>query len=183
MSHAVKIKTAHSAPVLSNTAPQWKNKTSSTAEKTKGPRTARQDQTKHAAERADAEGSSKKKETDDIASLFSALKNNNSGPLPRSASAASGRVEDAPAAPGDGLYRAPDVSVSIDDEEFFGSALRKRKRARDVGTPSATQTSSDPWCSRIISRKELSKMQAGGKKRNPNAGNTPNCPFDCDCCF
>jgi phage-related minor tail protein len=32
---------------------------------------------------------------------------------------------------------------------------------------------------RIVSMEELSKMLS----RNAKAGTTPNCPFDCDCCF
>ena len=95
--------------------------------------------------------------------------------------------EDDDEVPADGLYHAPKPSVTLDDDDFFGPSAKKKRRLQKGAPEEDVQKESggDSWCSRIISRKELAAMQRGGgkKKKISNAGNTPNCPFDCDCCF
>ncbi|CAC9544856.1 Eukaryotic protein of unknown function (DUF1764) putative [Leishmania donovani] len=91
----------------------------------------------------------------------------------------------------DGLYHAPEKSVQMSDNQFFsGTWLREdRTVAPTATTSSAVPSTASPEASekllrregvhRIVSIQELSKMLS----HNARAGTTPNCPFDCDCCF
>ncbi|GET92751.1 hypothetical protein, conserved [Leishmania tarentolae] len=91
----------------------------------------------------------------------------------------------------DGLYHAPEKSVQMSDNQFFScTRLREGRATAITTTPSSagprTESPDAPeellrreGVDRIVSMEELSKMLS----RNSRAGTTPNCPFDCDCCF
>ncbi|CBZ30788.1 conserved hypothetical protein [Leishmania mexicana MHOM/GT/2001/U1103] len=91
----------------------------------------------------------------------------------------------------DGLYRAPEKSVQMSDNQFFSGTWLKEDRtaATTAVATSAVPSTESPEASeellrregvdRIVSMDELSKMLS----HNSRAGTTPNCPFDCDCCF
>ncbi|CAG9582589.1 conserved hypothetical protein [Leishmania major strain Friedlin] len=91
----------------------------------------------------------------------------------------------------DGLYHAPEKSLQMSDNQFFsGTWLREdRAAATTATTSSAVPSTESPEASeellrregvnRIVSMEELSKILS----HNTRAGTTPNCPFDCDCCF
>ncbi|KPA86202.1 hypothetical protein ABB37_00444 [Leptomonas pyrrhocoris] len=109
-----------------------------------------------------------------------------------SASSSSPNVEAKPVR--DGLYHAPQKSVKMSDNEFFSGTWLKADQAATTAAAglgsSVVGSSSDSveasqellrkeGVDRIVSLQELSKMLS----RNAKAGSTPNCPFDCDCCF
>lgn len=90
----------------------------------------------------------------------------------------------------DGLYHAPQKSVQMNDNEFFSGTWLKADQAATSagavvtgGSADASEASQEllrkEGVDRIVSIEELSKMLS----RNAKAGTTPNCPFDCDCCF
>ncbi|CCW62083.1 unnamed protein product [Phytomonas sp. EM1] len=82
----------------------------------------------------------------------------------------------------DGLYRAPIKTLEMSDAMFFESSLPNSKRKvienlnNSSGNANVLRTEG---VHRIVSVSELRKMLSN----NPRAGTTPNCPFDCDCCF
>jgi membrane protein involved in colicin uptake len=88
---------------------------------------------------------------------------------------------------GDGLYRTAAASVEMADDDFFGesaSASTSKKAAKK--SSSAATLASKPKRSlekegvdRVITEDELMKLTSA----KDEAGTTPNCPFDCDCCF
>ncbi|XQJ31171.1 Eukaryotic protein of unknown function (DUF1764), putative [Leishmania guyanensis] len=91
----------------------------------------------------------------------------------------------------DGLYHAPEKSVQMSDNQFFSGTWLKEDRNATAAftTCSAVTSTGSPEVSealqrredvdRIVSMEELAKMLS----RDARAGTTPNCPFDCDCCF
>ncbi|KAG5467357.1 hypothetical protein CUR178_01000 [Leishmania enriettii] len=89
----------------------------------------------------------------------------------------------------DGLYHAPERSVQMSDNQFFSGTWLKEGRTAATATSSVvadTVSLQQPeellrkeGVDRIVSMEELSKMLS----RCSRAGTTPNCPFDCDCCF
>ncbi|KAK7195737.1 hypothetical protein NESM_000504000 [Novymonas esmeraldas] len=142
-------------------------------------------------------------DVDDVASLFSAIRktptqrhggtatvvkaSSKHTPTRSSTSASSG----ATAKPvRDGLYRAPEKSVQMSDNQFFSGTWLKEDRSA-AGACTAVVASSavaaeaseeqlrTEGVDRIVSMEELSKMLS----RSARAGTTANCPFDCDCCF
>ncbi|CCW69438.1 unnamed protein product [Phytomonas sp. Hart1] len=82
----------------------------------------------------------------------------------------------------DGIYRAPEKTLKMSDDKFFESSLSSsnkkpsKNNARNLGSDNLSRTEG---VDRIVSEGELQKMLSN----NPRAGTTPNCPFDCDCCF
>lgn len=88
----------------------------------------------------------------------------------------------------DGLYHAPQKSVQMSDNVFFSGTWLKADQeapteASIVAGGGSTEASQEmlrqEGVDRIVSMEELSKMLS----RSSRAGTTPNCPFDCDCCF
>ncbi|KPI90278.1 hypothetical protein ABL78_0660 [Leptomonas seymouri] len=91
----------------------------------------------------------------------------------------------------DGLYHAPQKSLQMSDNEFFSGTWLKADQATTAngglsvvgGGTDSTEASQEllrkEGVDRIVSMEELTKMLS----RNAKAGTTPNCPFDCDCCF
>ncbi|KAG5492110.1 hypothetical protein GH5_01015 [Leishmania sp. Ghana 2012 LV757] len=89
----------------------------------------------------------------------------------------------------DGLYHAPERSVQMSDNQFFSGTWLKEDRTAATATSSVladTVSLQKPeellrkeGVDRIVSMEELSKMLS----RSSRAGTSPNCPFDCDCCF
>ncbi|KAH9601380.1 Protein of unknown function DUF1764 [Trypanosoma melophagium] len=84
----------------------------------------------------------------------------------------------------DGLYRAPEKTLDLSDAAFFDFPSQRRKgREEKSKTTTSAEISGDvlqrEGVHRIISMDELQKITSS----NPKAGTTPNCPFDCDCCF
>lgn len=84
-----------------------------------------------------------------------------------------------------GLFRAAAASVEMNDDDFFGevatTAQRSTKRAKKTARVGARQNVSleKEGVDRVITEDELMKLTSG----KAEAGTTPNCPFDCDCCF
>ena len=74
-----------------------------------------------------------------------------------------------------GLYRAPSPTVEMNDDDFFGNA-RKHRGA----TSSTKKRGADQGLTKVMTEKEVLKYTGRGGAK---AGTTPNCPFDCDCCF
>lgn len=139
---------------------------------------------------------------DDVASIFSALQSKKNG-KPQSAPtvrATNGAKRTAHGEslrsrkPRDGLYRAAEKTVAMSDDDFFagttsssaagagkGGKHRPHKTSsilNDVST-AAQHRLREEGVDRIVTEKELSRMVSRSKR----AGTTPNCPFDCDCCF
>ncbi|KAG5466817.1 hypothetical protein LSCM1_00994 [Leishmania martiniquensis] len=89
----------------------------------------------------------------------------------------------------DGLYHAPEKSVHMSDNQFFSGTWLKQDRTAASATSSGASGAESlqapeellrkEGVDRIVSMEELSKMLS----RSSRAGTTPNCPFDCDCCF
>lgn len=86
---------------------------------------------------------------------------------------------------GDGLYRATATSVEMGDDDFFGESVASASASRKTGKKK-TSASAKPQRSlekegvdRVITEDELLKLTSGKEE----AGTTPNCPFDCDCCY
>ncbi|ORC92240.1 uncharacterized protein TM35_000044540 [Trypanosoma theileri] len=82
----------------------------------------------------------------------------------------------------DGLYRAPEKTLELSDAAFF-DVPSQRRRGRGGKSSATAEISGDvlqrEGVHRIITMEELQKITSS----NPKAGTTPNCPFDCDCCF
>lgn len=100
-----------------------------------------------------------------------------------------------------GLYVAPEKSIQMSDNAFFAGTWLKKGTLKagealsssgDTGLAdggghgdSAISSNAEQdqlrseGVDRIVSMEELSSMLS----RSRNAGNTENCPFDCDCCF
>ncbi|CAD2216802.1 hypothetical protein AGDE_08688 [Angomonas deanei] len=123
-------------------------------------------------------------DSDDISDIFSsikAVKKKESAPATTAAPLPQKKTQKR-----DGLYRAPEKSIELPDSEFFVSgkfvsAKGIEKGKTPIGTASAEEDtlSKSEGVNRIISMDELQTMIS----KNPRAGTTPNCPFDCDCCF
>mmetsp|Transcript_53206 Transcript_53206/g.61090 ORF Transcript_53206/g.61090 Transcript_53206/m.61090 type:complete len:165 (+) Transcript_53206:145-639(+) len=97
----------------------------------------------------------------------------------------------------DGLFRDTSKTVEMEDDAFFGEALmeklhvtgdstgpsltKKGSKARKITSTSASASRRKELrgFDRVVTEDEIAKMTS----TNPNAGTTPNCPFDCDCCF
>lgn len=76
----------------------------------------------------------------------------------------------------DGLYRKKEVTVELSDQEFFNG----KGVSSSAGTSAANAAlRAREGVDKIVSMRELQKMLS----HNSRAGSTPNCPFDCDCCF
>lgn len=67
----------------------------------------------------------------------------------------------------DGLYHAPKEELDMSDDMFFSRDGGKNIRRTADGL-------------RLMTEEEIVKATNAGSKK---AGTTPNCPFDCDCCF
>ncbi|KAG5491114.1 hypothetical protein JIQ42_01009 [Leishmania sp. Namibia] len=117
------------------------------------------------------------------------LRNSKDAPVGAGASSLSSSRQ-APSKPQrDGLYHAPERSVQMSDNQFFSGTWLKEDRTAATATSSVvadTVSLQQPeellrkeGVDRIVSMEELSKMLS----RSSRAGTTPNCPFDCDCCF
>ncbi len=65
-----------------------------------------------------------------------------------------------------GLYREQGPSVAMDDADFFGRGGGKAKRRQGDLT--------------LLSEADVTRYTMKG---GVQAGSTPNCPFDCNCCF
>lgn len=115
---------------------------------------------------------------DDLASMFQQIKSSKR----KDSSNTQGEKEAkksltaAPKIKKDGLFRKPEVSMELSDQEFFNSKLVKGKIA-DSKADDALKAREG--VDKIISMNQLQKMLS----HNAKAGTTPNCPFDCDCCF
>lgn len=75
-----------------------------------------------------------------------------------------------------GLYRNPDKTVELSDQEFFNAynkqpSIACSKYHGELKTREGVDS--------ILSVRQLQKMLS----RDPKAGTTIHCPFDCDCCF
>jgi hypothetical protein len=92
-----------------------------------------------------------------------------------------------------GLYQARPVeeAMAVSDDAFFAETSEAKEEARKAAAaaggragkkgkaPKVTGTTGIEPGMRVISEDDL----VGFHTTNPNAGNTENCPFDCDCCF
>ncbi|CBH14768.1 hypothetical protein, conserved [Trypanosoma brucei gambiense DAL972] len=124
----------------------------------------------------------------DIADIFGVIKDKK---LQSSAQPARGTVKgQSRLTTSDGLYRAPEKTLELSDADFFNvSSQPKEKKGRNKKTGKGGDPLADcevpetllrrEGVDRIITVEELRKITSS----NPNAGTTPNCPFDCDCCF
>lgn len=96
--------------------------------------------------------------------------------------AASGPEPAADAAPaGDGLYRAKapaEEAMEMADDAFFGVSREVAK-----GGPRKIKGRLEPGDEQLKLFTEAELLRMTGAGRNTKAGTTPNCPFDCDCCF
>lgn len=86
----------------------------------------------------------------------------------------------------DGLYRAAESSVTMDDSAFFegvesqrSSGKKKLLRTVEGSARRTTVSAESQGVGRIVTEEEIRKMTS----RNKKAGTTPNCPFECDCCY
>ena len=147
----------------------------------------------------------------DIADIFSGIATPAPGKLSTSAAAASAikaaagkngnastlTTSDAVAAPAkapvkpSGLFTAKSVAetaMTVTDESFFGETSEaKEQQAAEAAANGGFKKKKfkvtgsyghEPGM-RVIDEDDLATMITG----NPNAGQTENCPFDCDCCF
>lgn len=114
---------------------------------------------------------------DDLASMFQQIKSSkrNETTLNREKESKKS-LTTAPKIKKDGLFRKPEVSMELSDQEFFNSKLVKGK-ITDSKADDALKAREG--VDKIVSMNQLQKMLS----HNPKAGTTPNCPFDCDCCF
>lgn len=78
--------------------------------------------------------------------------------------------------PRDGLYREKEIATSLSDQDFFESW---RKKPNITVSKEAEGLKAREGVDRVVSFNQLQKLLS----HNPKAGTTPNCPFDCDCCF
>jgi hypothetical protein len=127
---------------------------------------------------------------DDLAGIFSSLRLPKLTSTPTTAKAATPNNQtEKKANTGDGLYRPPAASVEMGDDDFFGEAaetsskLSKKQKARlsaaSAGAGVSKRSNEKEGVDRIITEDELRTLTSG----KPEAGTTPNCPFECDCCF
>lgn len=85
----------------------------------------------------------------------------------------------------DGLYRDRSATVEMSDDAFFGESAsvdktaKRKKKQRLADGESRRGASGSVGFDRIVTEDEIRKMTSS----NAKAGTTPNCPFDCDCCF
>ena len=87
----------------------------------------------------------------------------------------------------DGLYHAAQASVTMDDSTFFAGVeqnndhnLKKKSTRNEQQSVRRTTVSAESQgVGRIVTEDDIRKMTS----RNKKAGTTPNCPFDCDCCY
>jgi membrane protein involved in colicin uptake len=109
-------------------------------------------------------------------------------------SSKAGKIDSAPQVnvpprKGDGLYRTAAASVEMADDDFFGEsagASTSKRAAKKKSSSSGATSVQKPKRSlekegvdRVITEDELMKLTSA----KDEAGTTPNCPFDCDCCF
>lgn len=88
----------------------------------------------------------------------------------------------------DGLYRAAAATVEMADDDFFGAsssvmagkaATKKKKSSAALVSGAPKRSLEKEGVDRVITEDELRKLTSVKEE----AGTTPNCPFDCDCCF
>nr|CCC93163.1 conserved hypothetical protein [Trypanosoma congolense IL3000] len=121
-------------------------------------------------------------ENSDIADIFGAIRNR---PSSSGRSGLNGRELAAGKGSGqrptvsDGLYREPKKALELSDADFFNMTPRKRQKGAGLSDENQDSLVRREGVDRIISFEELQKLTSS----NPKAGTTPNCPFDCDCCF
>ena len=87
---------------------------------------------------------------------------------------------------GDGLFRLRDPDVDMSDEQFFESIRSPQPRHKPLSKGKASLRlraeegkRRGDGVGRILTEDELMLLTS----KNAAAGTTPNCPFDCDCCF
>ncbi|KEG12980.1 hypothetical protein DQ04_01291100 [Trypanosoma grayi] len=109
--------------------------------------------------------------------------NKNSGNISgNSGTVQSGTSKNSDKPTGDGLYHAPEKTLELSDAAFFDlSSLRQKgcKKKKSTTTEVPEDVLRREGVDRVITLEELQKITSS----NPKAGTTPNCPFDCDCCF
>lgn len=127
------------------------------------------------------------KRAEDIANIFSTLKKpptkEVSVPTDNIKRSSKPTVEAVPGA-GDGLYREKAPDIDMNDAEFFGDAftdaVKGKKKTKKSGAVARKHNAKEmDGLHRMMTEEEVLKITSS----NPNAGSTPNCPFDCDCCF
>lgn len=64
-----------------------------------------------------------------------------------------------------GLYREQGPTVAMDDADFFGRGGKAKRKQGDLT---------------LLSEADVTRYTMKG---GVQAGSTPNCPFDCNCCF
>lgn len=80
---------------------------------------------------------------------------------------------------GDGLYHEASSNVSMNDDAFFAIGATARRKKGDGRGP---KVETFDGC-RVITEKDLGREVDKGARNKKDAHRTPNCPFDCDCCF
>ncbi|KAG8348780.1 putative Eukaryotic protein of unknown function (DUF1764) [Trypanosoma vivax] len=128
----------------------------------------------------------------DISAIFASIKKQGRSPKTDGGNSEGAKKSTTPSkvserSTGDGLYSAPEKTVELSDAEFFNLGERRRKvplkegarRCRTSDGAALEDLLRREGVDRIISVEELQRITSA----NPKAGTTPNCPFDCDCCF
>jgi hypothetical protein len=140
---------------------------------------------------------------EDMASIFAtiATKQPAPGKLPSAPNNAAGKPDNAAVATaavvaaddgsksGDGVFRSRPVedAMQLGDDVFFGEAADTDGAEGETGGAGKKKKRKSKIISlfvepgmRVVSENQFTAMT---RSKNPNAGATPNCPFDCDCCF
>jgi hypothetical protein len=81
---------------------------------------------------------------------------------------------------GGGLYSAKkEQELSLSDDAFFASDDKKKKGGKKVTADADDGEKGWKEGVRVLTEDAMQGMLS----KDPNAGKTENCPFDCDCCF
>lgn len=123
-------------------------------------------------------------ESDDLADIFSKIKekktDKKNDEMKRTTSAKKTHAGEEPLRPKrDGLFRKKEMTMELSNNDFFRTRGESKAHLVDSSSSTMDAIKAREGVDTIVSMSELKKMLS----HNPRAGTTPNCPFDCDCCF